>query len=163
CSLAACSDGELPQSAMVADSAGNLFGTTLAGGAKFDGTIFELTPKRHKIWNETILYSFCSQANCADGTLPNELMMDKNGNLFGTTIGGGTSEGGYAKEGVVFRLIPDGTKSTYDVLYNFCSQVHCTDGAAPQSGIAIDAAGNVFGTAMNGGSGKHDLSGKGGG
>ena len=75
----------------------NLYGTTEYGGDAGDGTVFEVTPKGH----ETILYSFCSQAGCADGSYPDAgLIADSSGNFYGTTSGGGAN-GNY---GTVFRL-----------------------------------------------------------
>jgi len=128
------------------DAAGNLYGTTVIGGAGVDcggpscGVVFKLAPDG----TQTVLYSFCPQSGCADGAGPRAgLIMDAAGNLYGTTKGGGA--GG---TGVVFKLAPDGTET---VLYSFCSQANCTDGATPVAGLIMDAAGNLYGTTLSGG------------
>ncbi len=117
--------------------------------ASLYGTIFELSSNaRRTQWTETVLYRFCAQTNCTDGAGPEgELVMDASGNLFGTTSGGGSTQ-----YGTVFKLVPNGTSSTETVLYNFCSRtVNCLDGGAPNSSVALDASGNIFGAATMGG------------
>ena len=85
-----------------------------------------------------LLYSFCSQPGCADGELPyGGLIQATNGNLYGTTLAGGTSG-----TGTVFEITPAGQLTT---LYKFCSQPGCTDGAAPFAGL-VQANGNFYGT-----------------
>ena len=77
-----CLDGQSPNAGLVEDAAGNLYGTTLFGGAKGGGVIFKLTPSGEL----TVLYSFCSAAACADGSGPSSgLIRDRAGNLYGTT------------------------------------------------------------------------------
>jgi uncharacterized repeat protein (TIGR03803 family) len=74
------------------DGAGNPYGTTSSGGANNAGAVFELTPNAARTaWTETVLYSICSQANCTDGSQPTygRLLMDRAGNLCGTTELGG--------------------------------------------------------------------------
>ncbi len=91
----------------------------------------------------TNLYSFCSQPGCADGELPYAgLIQGANGNLYGTTLAGGTSG-----TGTVFEITPAGQLTT---LYKFCSQPGCTDGAAPFAGL-VQANGNFYGTTEAGG------------
>jgi len=148
CSLqidAPCSDGARPQSSLIADKSGNLYGTTYEGGRYAGGTVFKVAPDG----TETVLYAFCAQANCADGSHPwtGALYMDKHGNLYGTTRNGGSSG---QNTGVVFKLAPDGTET---VLYNFCSQGgdNCTDGADPVAGVIADKMGNLYGTTTTGG------------
>src|SRR5689334_17801488 len=86
-------DGSEPSGGLVIDSAGDLYGTTPLGGANGRGAVFELSPGVSG-WTETVLYSFCSQLDCADGGSPSSsLFMDKKGNLFGTG-------------GLVFELSP---------------------------------------------------------
>jgi uncharacterized repeat protein (TIGR03803 family) len=136
-----CTDGLEPQSALVQDSAGNLYGTTTLGGANGAGTVFEVDTAG----NETVLYSFCSQPGCLDGELPySTLVMDSAGNLYGTTSGGG-AHGFY---GTVFELDGAGQET---VLYSFCSVGNCVDGAVPQAGLIFDAEGNLYGTTSKGG------------
>ena len=100
-------DGANPDAGLIFDAAGNLYGTTSAGGAFGKGTVFKLTPNSNGSWTETVLHSFCVRTNCADGFNPVAgLIFDGAGNLYGTTPlgpGGGS--------GVVFKLKPnaDGT------------------------------------------------------
>jgi uncharacterized repeat protein (TIGR03803 family) len=94
-------DGEIPAGKLLLDKVGNIYGTTEFGGSGIDGngTAFELAPDD----TETVLYNFCSQSNCSDGSTPVAgLIMDKVGNLYGTTeYGAGSSNGG-----VVYELTP---------------------------------------------------------
>jgi uncharacterized repeat protein (TIGR03803 family) len=138
CSAANCTDGAYPSSALIEDAAGNLYGTTSGGGDYGGGTVFKLD----STGNETVLYSFCAAANCADGSGPNDVIQDATGNLYGTTFGGGTNGGGTA-----FKLDNTGK---YTVLYSFCSAAKCTDGSGP-NGVVQDAAGDLYGTTSGGG------------
>jgi len=99
---------------------------------------------------ESVLYSFCAQSNCADGDGPSAgLVFDQKGNLYGTTQYGGihTVEQNNGA-GVAFKLTPRG-KAT--VLYRFCAQKNCTDGANPFAGVVLDQKGNLYGTTYYGG------------
>jgi uncharacterized repeat protein (TIGR03803 family) len=132
-------DGDNPFAGLVRDSAGNLYGTTVTGGSVGAGSVFKVEPNG----KETVLYSFCSNA-CLDGAEPfASLVLDRAGNLYGTTLSGGTSGGG-----TVFKLDSTGVET---VLYNFCSQSGCTDGSQPYAGLVRDAAGNLYGTTYGGG------------
>jgi len=93
---------------LILDVAGNLYGTTLEGGANNGGTVFELAPGANGMWNETVLYSFCSANNCADGQGPiASLTIDAAGNLYGTTTQGGKYRNcEYGGCGTVFQLTP---------------------------------------------------------
>jgi uncharacterized repeat protein (TIGR03803 family) len=88
-------------------------------------------------WAQTehVLYSFCSQTNCADGANPAAgLIFDQNGDLYGTTASGGAKSSCPPVEdgcGVVFKLAPKGKET---VLYTFCAQANCADGANPTAG-----------------------------
>jgi uncharacterized repeat protein (TIGR03803 family) len=98
CAQRHCPDGNMPTGKLVRDSAGNLYGTTLLGGAGF-GVVFELAPNG----KETLLYSF---AGLSDGGEPLSLIQDNVGNLYGTAVEGGDlscAEGGC---GVIFELTP---------------------------------------------------------
>ena len=88
-------DGELPYTSVVRDSQGNLYGTTGQGGLNGDGVVYEITADS----KEKILYSFCSKRECVDGAFPNDLIMDAQGNLYGTTFDGGVY--GY---GTIFKI-----------------------------------------------------------
>jgi uncharacterized repeat protein (TIGR03803 family) len=90
CSLANCADGAFPQASLTFDKQGHLLSTTGGGGANSGGTIFELA-NTGGAWTESVLYSFCSQTNCADGRLPTELTFASNGQIYGTTVDGGIS------------------------------------------------------------------------
>jgi uncharacterized repeat protein (TIGR03803 family) len=140
CSVANCVDGQSPRTGVIQDSAGNLYGTTLFGGANALGTVFKVDSTGH----ETVLYSFCSVANCADGRNPAAgVIQDSADNLYGTTQGGGATF-----NGSVFKLDPTGHET---VLYSFCSVANCTDGYTPAAGVIQDSAGNLYGTTRSGG------------
>lgn len=145
CSQIGCTDGASPYGELLMDTKGNLYGTTLAGGAYGHGTVFKLSPSG----TVTVLYSFCSQTGCPDGSYPNGgLIMDPNGNLYGTTYEGGLSSscfGGYGC-GIVFKLSPDGA---YSILHTFAN--NGTDGANPEAGLIMDKKGNLYGTTEAGG------------
>jgi uncharacterized repeat protein (TIGR03803 family) len=146
-----CTDGANPYAGLIRDAHGNLYGTTEAGGANGAGAVFKLSQSRGK-WKETVLYSFCpGGGTCTDGGFPwGGLIQDSKGNVYGTTEAGGTGCGG-AGCGTVFELSNTGGKWTETVLYSFCSQSNCTDGAGPSAGVIQDAQGNLYGTTYGGG------------
>jgi uncharacterized repeat protein (TIGR03803 family) len=148
--------GWRPQGNLVLDSAGNLYGTTVYGGANNKacanqgcGVIFELSPPSNGgLWTETVLYSFCSQANCSDGANPQAgVVFDSTGNLYGTTEVGGLASNAY---GTVFKLSLSESGWIESVIYDFAGGSE-GDGASPESGLTFDAAGNLYGTTMGGG------------
>lgn len=146
CSQPNCSDGAHPYAGLIADAQGNFYGTTFGGGAYRYGTVFKLTPSGE----ETVLYSF---AGAPDGAAPyGGLVTDGQGNLYGTTYGGGSSSTDCYGQGcgTVFKLTLSGSES---VLYNFCSQTNCSDGALPTAAMVFDGQGNLFGTTTAGGIG----------
>jgi uncharacterized repeat protein (TIGR03803 family) len=103
CSLADCIDGELPPAGVIESRSGHLFGTSRSGGANGWGTVFQLTPPAagNRRWQETVLYSFCSQTGCADGAGPLAgVIIDRAGDLYGTTA----YLGGSYIDGTVFEL-----------------------------------------------------------
>jgi uncharacterized repeat protein (TIGR03803 family) len=139
CALADCVDGANPRAALILDKDGNLYGVTQNGGtgAEDSGTVFKLTPTGA----ETVLYSFCSEANCADGQWPyGGLARDPKGNLYGTT-----SIGGADNFGTVFKVAPSGEET---VLHSFTRGV---DGGYPWAGLIRDSKGNLYGTTQQGG------------
>ncbi|HTT84104.1 MAG TPA: choice-of-anchor tandem repeat GloVer-containing protein [Rhizomicrobium sp.] len=95
------------------------------------------------IFTEQILHSFCSLENCADGKSPYAGLIDVKGTLYSTTPAGGASN-----YGTVFSIDPN--TGTETVVYSFCSQQNCTDGAAPVAGL-IDVDGILYGTTEGGG------------
>jgi uncharacterized repeat protein (TIGR03803 family) len=139
--------GSNPTTAPVQGLNGNLYGTTEGGGTSDFGAIYELTPdgKYSKI------YDFCSQANCTDGKYPRGLILAANGNFYGLTTWGGTSNDPNCNNdgcGTVFELTPAGRLIT---LHSFCSQANCTDGAIPFGSLAQGINGNFYGTTFYGG------------
>ena len=157
CAKTNCSDGAFPRAELIMDAAGNLYGTTGRGSTPVGGTVFKLAPSNTG-WTETVLYAFCAQAGCKDGDLPQSgLIMDGAGNLYGTTTYGGSvcSEDGMRGCGTVFKLAPSSTGWTETVLYSFCAQYPCPDGAYPYAGVIMDGAGNLYGTTDSGGGHNH--------
>ncbi len=130
----------LPTSSLTRDGAGNLYGVTWSGGNSNLGTVYELSPNGGGGWNETVLYSFCSAPNCADGAQPSgPLVFDSAGNLYGTASSGGNNDWG-----LVFELSPSGADWTETVVYAFCPDGPC-EGINPQSGVIFDPAGDLWG------------------
>jgi uncharacterized repeat protein (TIGR03803 family) len=127
-------DGSGPQAGVIRDMAGNLYGTTVYGGASNAGVVYEL----HANGLETVLHSFTAGP---DGANPYAgLIGDSAGNLYGTTYFGGPSNAG-----VVYKVNVANKHET--VLYIFAG----ANGANPESGVIGDSAGNLYGTTANGG------------
>lgn len=140
-------DGVIPEGTLIFDTAGNLYGTTVGGGAYGGGTVFELSLDGNGSWNETILHSF--QAN-TDGEEPVAgVVMDAQGNLYGTTQQGGVHNSNCSTGcGTVYELSPGASGWTFQVLYSFNG---IPDGAFPNSEMVFDAAGNLYGVTGGGG------------
>ncbi len=155
CSQTNCTDGAQPAGAMIMDASGNLYGTTVSGGKYISGgggVVFKLTPNQDRTgWTQTILYTFCSQSHCTDGSVPNSLIMDAAGNLYGTTAYGGTASDGGMGAGTVFKLTPTADGWTETVLYNFASRLYVVDGKVPLGALIMDSAGSLYGTTFLGG------------
>jgi len=132
---------------LIFDSAGNLYGETSTGGSAGFGSVFELSPVGSS-WVGKTLYSF---AGGKDGASPQGgLVLDAEGNLYGTTQTGGTGTGCHkAACGTVFELSAAGSTWTKATLYNF--QGGTTDGEDPVAGLIFDKAGNLYGTTEGGG------------
>jgi uncharacterized repeat protein (TIGR03803 family) len=208
CTQDDCADGSFPTAGLVADTKGNLFGVTETGGTHNDGIVFELERHR-KTYTLKVLHDFCF--SCGDGDFPfASLIADVNGNLYGTTLGGGahdcgivfrlspgtkklkvlhdfctqegdgnsldqalsyagknsgmlydgasplygtTAEGGANAHGTVFSLTPSGRTWALTTLYAFCALSGCADGGTPSGEVLVDNAGNLFGNASLGGGG----------
>jgi uncharacterized repeat protein (TIGR03803 family) len=134
-------DGNNPMGGVTLGARGNIYGTTSEGGPNQAGTVFELAQTQEGIWKERILHSF----NVADGDMPwyGSLIFGRDGNLYGTTSGGGS--GNY---GTVFELIRSGDSWTENVLHNFSGG---EDGAGPNAGVVMDSQGRLYGTTVEGG------------
>src|SRR5271157_3590518 len=150
-------DGSNPGAPLLRDAQGNLFGTTESGGDSGNGTVFELVYVSPGNYKEQVLYSFRGVTTTSqDGAMPTAgLIMDANGNLYGTTSVGGvavhcTSLGGC---GTVFELhYPSSPGQGYlpEVLYNFGGELN-GDGSQPTAGLVMDSSGNLYGTTFLGG------------
>ena len=132
-------DGSHPSDNVIQASDGNFYGTTSAGGANGDGVVFKITPSG----NESVLYAF--KGGTTDGAAPyGGLIQATDGNLYGMTLQGGTSNAG-----VAFKITPSGTES---VLYAFKGGT--TDGGAPYVNLIQASDGNFYGmTSSDGASG----------
>jgi uncharacterized repeat protein (TIGR03803 family) len=138
-------DGYSPYGALVFDAAGNLYGTTSAGGyGAACGVVFELSPQADGSWTENVLHLLGSRD---DGVVPfASLIFDSSGNLYTTT-----DSGGMLGDGTVFELMPaSGGGWTEKILSVFRSI-----GYAPIAGVIFDSAGNLYGTTSGGGSYGH--------
>lgn len=140
-------DGAYPYTGVILGSNGSLYGTTEYGGAGNYGTVFQLTPPPGGTgpWTETVLYSF----TYTSGAYPYAgVVMDSSGNLYGTTVYGGS--GGL---GTAFELTPPaapGGAWTQTVLHHFTGG---SDGANPYGGLTMGGSGVVYGTTELGGAG----------
>jgi uncharacterized repeat protein (TIGR03803 family) len=135
------SDGSEPWSNyFISDAKGNLYAATAAGGTYSAGTVFMLSPAG----KGTVLYEFTGTNG--DGNGPHgRLAFDANGNIYGTTQGGGTNG-----TGTVYRLSPkSGGGWTEKVIYNFSATG--ADGTAPSAGMTIAADGTMYSTTPDGG------------
>lgn len=132
------SDGGSPSGGLILDALGNLYGTTSTGGAGGGGTVFKLTPSGGGSFTFTLLFSFAGSGGPAA-----TLTMDAAGNIYGTT----TNDGAFG-QGSVFKLTPSGGGFTFTSLHDFTGG---TDGGRPFSNVIFDAAGNLYGTTLQGG------------
>jgi hypothetical protein len=134
-------------SAPLEDSSGNFYWTnTATPGSAFEGTAAGQTP--------TTLLTFTSYSTPYPGSVPKSgFVMDKNGNLFGTTSSGGN--GGSNGWGLVYELTAASGYTTEQVLFSFNSDGSTNSGKNPYGALAIDANGNLFGTTTAGGTGSH--------
>lgn len=137
-------DGAYPYGGVVRDAAGNLYGTTAGGGVSTNcsggcGTVFKVDPSG----KETVLYSF---TGTPDGyNVQAGLVRDTAGNLYGTTVNGGTSTNCSGGCGLVFKVSSSGHET---VLYGFTGN---PDGGVPIASLVRDATGNLYGTTYYGG------------
>jgi uncharacterized repeat protein (TIGR03803 family) len=147
------SDGSYPQATVVFGPDGALYGTTGGGGHGY-GTVYSVRPKPTACttalcpWSETVLYKFLGGPS--DGYLPtDEVVFDQEGNLYGTTSRGGSHSNsctyGGGDCGTVFKMVPSNGGWTESLLYSFTG---ADDGSNPYAGLTLDAAGNLYGTAL---------------
>ena len=132
-------DGGDASATLVQATNGNLYGTTPEGGAAGAGNIYYVTPSG----TLTSIYSFCLQgtppSDCPDGYRPlPALIQASNGDLYGTTLGGGANH-----EGSVFKITTGGSLTT---LYSFCSLSGCVDGIQPYGPLFQASNGDLYGT-----------------
>ena len=128
------STGGQPQSTLIMDRSGNLYGTTTFYGPDGGGTVFELTPS-----NGAWVFSLIASFNCF---IPTGVVMDSTGSLYGVCYAGGAFGDGW-----VFKLAHDNGTWTVSDLHDFSG----TDGAHPYAPVTLDASGNIYGTTSSGG------------
>ena len=141
-------NGAWPSASVIQATDGNFYGTSF-GDSGTDGTVFKITPSGIL----TTLHRFCSLPNCADGSFPSAaLLQAADGNFYGTTTEGGTSQNCPLQNGcgTVFKITPTGALTS---VYNFCSLANCADGETPYAVLLQGADGSLYGTTQNGGVG----------
>jgi uncharacterized repeat protein (TIGR03803 family) len=132
----ASTDGASPFGGLVQAGDGNLYGTTSDGGRAGEGTVF----KMGEAGKLATIYNFCAKAYCPDGKAPfGTLIQGSNGDLYGTTDGGGT-----LNRGTIFEIT---TKGVLTTLHSFGG----TDGSFPYAGLVQDSNGTLYGTTYSGG------------
>jgi len=134
CSLTNCDDGVAPNFGIIQADDGNFYGTASRGGVNGNatGTVFKIAPDGAF----TLLYSFCSQPNCADGFGPQGLVQGTDGNFYGSTMFGGAN-----RYGTAYRITRNGV---FTVLHNFCGLASCA--GTPSAAFIQGSDGNFYGT-----------------
>ena len=130
-------DGENPNSGVVMDTVGNLYSNTWQGGPGGGGTVYELSPSGSN-YTFTLLYSVTGS-----GYAVGRLLRDSHGNLYEAL-----QEGGTYNDGQIFELTPSNGNWIFTDLHDFTGG---TDGANPLGGVVMDSSGNLYGTALFGG------------
>jgi uncharacterized repeat protein (TIGR03803 family) len=138
CVNSGCPDGAHPQGNFSLGGNGAFYGATVNGGAFNEGAIFAVTTTGA----ESVLYSFCAQTGCPDGSSPNGVIQASDGNYYGTTEFHGANSGG-----TLFKLTPAGVAT---ILYNFCAQTDCDDGDLSTNQLAQGTNGILYGAAGGG-------------
>jgi len=138
CNESPCPEGMIPGRYLARGAEGNYYGVTTADATADGGTIFRVSPSGQV----TTVYQFCSLKRCGDGSGPVSVVVDKHGELFGTTVAGG----GY-REGTVFRFDASGGLK---VLHDFCASTSCPDSNTPGA-LTLGSDGNIYGVTAAGG------------
>jgi len=145
------SDGFDPNSQLIFDKLGNIYGTTYEGGVpgcfQGCGTVFQLSPIQGGEWKEQVIHAFVADGN--DGLLPGGVAISNNGTLYGTT-----QNGGVAGSGVLYLLKYSSAKKKWieTIMHQFVGGD--TDGAYPEGKLLIDR-GHLYGTSEGGGTSSH--------
>lgn len=134
------STGTNPCGGVIFDRAGNLYGTTSTAGGNGAGAVYQLSPTGSG-WTGQFLYTFPVRDPGAGSTPYGGVIFDALGNLYGTTTAGGANG-----VGTIYELTPSGGSWMESVLYSFTGSY-----AGPKYGLAMDAAGNLYGTTFQGG------------
>jgi uncharacterized repeat protein (TIGR03803 family) len=138
CGRPNCPGGWKPGYSLVSGANGVLYGPA-NGGSQKRGLIYQLTPNAARSkWTMSVLYNFCTQADCADGSDPSGLVLDGAGGLYGVADSGGSG----GQIGTLYRIASDGT---FTLLHSFCQQADCEDGAGPQVAPTIAPDGTLYG------------------
>jgi uncharacterized repeat protein (TIGR03803 family) len=142
------SEGGFLYDGLMIDAAGSLYGVAPAGGTGSQGVVYRLSHTKQG-WVDTVLYNFTNQNGDGGGLYWIDLIADGAGNIYGATSFGGTNG-----NGTVWELVYSKSKKTYSesILYEF-GATGSGDGSDPYGGLVMDSKGNLYGTALNGGSG----------
>jgi uncharacterized repeat protein (TIGR03803 family) len=142
CAQASCADGNEPYGAPVQGADGNFYGTTVGGGAKRDGVIYQITPAGVL----TVLHSFCVVSGCPDAyDTNNQLFEGPNAVFYGDSF-----QGGAYGAGALYSITAAGAFTT---LHSFCAAADntCADGNGPAGGVILGSDGNLYGTTTSAG------------
>jgi uncharacterized repeat protein (TIGR03803 family) len=141
--LRALKTGAFQRATPILDKAGNLYGTTVDGGAGNYGTVYKLTPKVDGKWTEEIVYSF---EGGSKGSEPwAGVVFDRAGNIYGTTLLG-------VHAGYVYELVASTTGKFKEKILGALSGVGGSNGLFSYGSLILDSAGNLYGTTEGGGS-----------
>ena len=151
-----CVAGYDPLGQVVVDVNGALYGALEVNGPHGGGVIYKLTPAKHNKWKFSTFYAFCSLSACADGKYPSSglsyqgmesgLPYDGVSPLYGTTQSGGAHN-----NGILYKLVPQGSTATQTVVHDFCAKTSCIDGGDPVTEVTLDSNGDIYGHAVFGG------------